>query len=148
MGIRIALWEIGGKFFVKHPIFGTGFGGESEALREQVKVDSYNPEVTDALMELSKTHFHNNYVQVAVGLGTIGFILYLYILYQILILKIKSKELSNLRYIFLSVYSISSMVEMMFGPQFPLAFFALFVGLFIGFSKNDDDYVFEKLRKV
>ena len=81
-------------------------------------------------------------MQYAVQLGIIGLFLYLFIFYEILKLKIRDKELSNLRYVFVSVFCISSIVEFMFAAQFALAFFALFVGIFIGFSQVEDEAFF------
>ncbi len=143
-GIRLAMWKAGSEIIKERPILGTGMGAEMKALQENVEKSNYDSALEKLLLKLSETHYHNNYVQVTVGLGLTGLFLYLLILYQIFKLRINDRELSNLRYIFLAVYSISCLVELMFGPQFPLAFFALFVGIFIGFSKNDDDYFFSK----
>ena len=143
-GIRIAMWKAGSDIFQEKPLLGTGIGAEMQALKENIEQNNYDSALEKLLLKLSETHYHNNYVQVTIGLGLIGLALYLLIFYQILKLNIEDRELSNLRYIFLSVYSISSLVELMFGPQFPLAFFALFIGIFVGFSKNDEDYFYKK----
>ena len=135
-GIRLAVWKAGSEIIKKRPILGTGIGAEMKVLKEHIEKGHYDSALEKGFLVLSDTHYHNNYVQVTVGLGLIGLFLFLLIFYEIFKLDIEDKELSNLRYIFLAIYSISGLVELMFGPQFPLAFFALFVGLFIGFSKS------------
>ena len=141
-GVRLAMWKVGMVIVQDNPIIGTGIGDEMHALEKALY--SFDDSIAEPVKLLLKYNFHNAYVQYAVQLGIIGLLLYLLIFYEIIKLKINNKELSNLRYIFVSVFSIASLVELMFGAQFPLAFFALFVGLFIGFSKIEEEEFFIK----
>jgi O-antigen ligase len=119
------------------PIIGTGIGDEMHALEE--KLPLFDETIAVPVKRLLKYNFHNAYMQYLVQLGIIGLFLYLLIFYEIIKLKINNRELSNVRYIFVAVFCISSLVELMFAAQFSLAFFALFVGIFIGFSQFEEE---------
>lgn len=138
-GYRVAAWKVATEIIPENPILGTGFGDQMNAMKRKVKENNYESGFEEALNFMATYHYHNVYVQFTVTLGIVGLLLYLFIFYQILRLQIQDKEISNLRYIFLSVFMISSMVEMMFSPQFPMAFFALFTGLFIGFAQHNGE---------
>lgn len=75
--------------------------------------------------------YHNQFVQVFTRVGLIGFILYLLMWYCIANLKIENFAYSSLRYIFITVFFVASMVENIFENQFPMLMFALFIGLFV-----------------
>lgn len=126
MGKRLGAWIVGYEIFKENPLVGTGIGDEMDALRYKIKHDM--PEMMDAY---TIVHYHNNYVTYLVQIGLIGLFLYLNIIYQVLRLPIQDRELSNIRYIFIAVFSTASLVEQMFSAQFPLALFTLFVGIFI-----------------
>jgi len=128
-GQRLGAWVVGIEIFKDHPILGTGTGSEMDALKE--KIANQMPEMK---MVENIAHYHNNYMAYIVSLGIIGLFLYLNIFYQVLKLDIQNKELSNLKYIFITVFSVASLVEYMFMAQFPLALFGLFVGIFISSS--------------
>jgi O-antigen ligase len=83
--------------------------------------------------------YHNIYVQSAVHLGIIGLFLYLMIFYSILKLKIENRYYFNLMIIFVSVYSVSSLVETMFHEQFSAALLALFSGIFIAQNRIENE---------
>ena len=138
-GMRMAVWKEAAKIVPEHIMVGVGIGDDMHILQESIDQNIYHKYYKNALEFMTDYHYHNMYVQVIVELGMIGLLLYLLIFYQVLKLDIKDKELSNLRYIFLSVYAVASLVEPMFILQFPLALFALFVGLFIGFSHIGKD---------
>ena len=137
VGVRLALWKVGLTIAQYNPLIGTGIGDEMHVVEE--KLHSFDDSVANPVRRYLKFSFHNTYIQYLVQIGIVGLFLYLLVFYQILRLKIKNKELSNLRYIFVSVFSIASLVEFMFIAQFPLALFTLFVGLFIGFSQIEDE---------
>jgi len=126
LGQRLGAWIVGVELFIENPILGTGIGSEMDALREKIKTD-----MPEMMSIINIAHYHNNYMTYLVQLGLVGLFLYLNIIYQIAKLTIQNKELSNLKYIFLTVFSVASLVENMFSAQFPLALFALMVGIFI-----------------
>lgn len=134
IGLRFAVWEIGSEIFLDNPIFGIGVTNDMEALKESITKNHTNMECAKIMPS-----YHNFYVQSAVQLGLIGLILYLSVFYNLLKLGIKDEFYSNLLVVFVSVYSISSLVETMFHEQFPMAFFALFTGIFIAQKRIESE---------
>ena len=126
IGLRLAVWQIGGEIFSKEPLLGIGVTNDMNALKQSI--DNEHPNMECAKIMPS---YHNFYVQTAVHLGLIGLFSYMMIFYSLLKSGIKDKFYSDLLIIFVSVYSISSLVENMFHEQFPAAFFALFCGIFL-----------------
>jgi len=126
IGLRFGVWSIGGEIFSDNPLFGIGVTNEMDTLKDIVSKKYENME---CLKEMPS--YHNFYIQTAVHLGLIGLFFYLMIFYNLLKLNIHDKFYSNAAVIFVTIYSVSSLVENMFHEQFPAAFFALFSGIFI-----------------
>ncbi|MDD5372001.1 MAG: O-antigen ligase family protein [Sulfurimonas sp.] len=126
IGLRIGVWSIGGEIFSDNPLFGIGVTNEMDTLKDIVSKKYENME---CLKEMPS--YHNFYIQTAVHLGLIGLFFYLMIFYSLLKLNIHDRFYSNLAVIFVTVYSVSSLVETMFHEQFSVAFFTLFAGIFI-----------------
>lgn len=125
-GSRLGMWIVGSEIFLENPIVGTGVVKNMSDMNERIQ-ESH----PDKLCIIGLPSYHNFYVQSAVHLGTIGLFLYLMIFYSILKLKIKDKYSFKLMVIFVSVYSVSSLVENMFHEQFSAALLTLFTGIFI-----------------
>lgn len=133
-GARLGLWIIGSEIFLENPIIGSGVVKSMDEMRARVKASHHDKNCIARLPS-----YHNIYVQSAVHLGAIGLFLYLMIFYSILKLKIKDRYYANLLIIFVSVYSISSLVENMFHEQFSAALLALFTGIFIAQSRIENE---------
>lgn len=138
-GHRLAVWQEAGKIASENLFIGVGIGDNMQTLQRSIEENQYDKYYNDALKFMTEYHYHSGYVQVLVELGIIGLLLYLLIFYSILKLKIDDKELSNFRYVFVIVYAIACLVEPLFILQFTLALFALFIGLFIGFTHVDQE---------
>ncbi|MCK9473428.1 O-antigen ligase family protein [Sulfurimonas sp.] len=134
IGLRLAVWQIGGEIFIDNPVLGIGVTNDMEALNESITKKHTNMECAKIMPS-----YHNFYVQTAVHLGLIGLILYLSVFYNLLKLGIKDEFYSNLLVVFVGIYSISSLVETMFHEQFPAAFFALFTGIFIAQKRIESE---------
>ncbi|OHE05268.1 MAG: hypothetical protein A3K14_09550, partial [Sulfurimonas sp. RIFCSPLOWO2_12_FULL_36_74] len=112
-GSRLGLWIVGSEIFLENPIVGSGVVKSMDEMRDHIKAS--HPD-KDCIARLPS--YHNIYVQSAVHLGIIGLFLYLMIFYSILKLRIENRYYFNLMIIFVSVYSVSSLVETMFHEQF------------------------------
>lgn len=133
-GSRLGLWIVGSEIFLDNPIIGSGVVKSMDEMRARVKASHPDKNCIARLPS-----YHNIYVQSAVHLGVIGLFLYLMIFYSILKLKIRDRYYANLLIIFVSVYSVSSLVETMFHEQFSAAFLALFTGIFIALSRIENE---------
>jgi O-antigen ligase len=143
VGYRLAAWhEAIVTIIPEHPIVGVGMGDEMHVIEENIEKNNYTGVYKSALQWMIQYNYHNAYIQYTVQLGIIGLFLYLFMFYNIFRLNIANKELSNSRYMFILVFCISSLFDVAFTVQFPLALFALFVGVFIGFSNlNEEELV-------
>jgi O-antigen ligase len=133
-GARLGLWIVGSEIFLENPIIGSGVVKSMDEMRSRVKAS--HPD-KNCIVRLPS--YHNMYVQSTVHLGIIGLFLYLMIFYSILKLKIEDRYYFNLMIIFVSVYSVSSLVETMFHEQFSAALLALFSGIFIAQNRIENE---------
>ncbi|WP_310442328.1 O-antigen ligase family protein [Sulfurimonas sp.] len=133
-GLRLGAWSVGGEIFLDNPILGIGVTNEMDSLKDNITKNHTNMECVKDMPS-----YHNIYVQSAVHLGIIGLFLYLMIFYSILKLKIEDRYYFNLMIIFVSVYSVSSLVETMFHEQFSAALLALFSGIFIAQNRIENE---------
>ncbi|MFA5427829.1 MAG: O-antigen ligase family protein [Sulfurimonas sp.] len=134
IGLRVGAWIVGGEIFLDNPILGIGSNGEMDVLKEYI---SKNHQEMECVKEMPS--YHNFYIQTAVHLGIIGLFFYIMIFYNLLRINIRDKFYFNLTALFVTVYSVSSLVENMFHAQFPIAFFALFGGIFIAQNRIENE---------
>lgn len=133
-GLRVGAWIIASEIIADNPILGIGTTSEMDALKEYI---SKNHQDMECVKEMPS--YHNFYIQTAVDLGIVGLFLYVMIFYSLLRLKIRDRFYFNLAIIFIAVYSFSSLVENMFHAQIPMAFFALFGGIFIAWQRIENE---------
>lgn len=133
-GSRLGMWIVGGEIFLENPIIGTGVVKNMDDMVNRVK-ESH----PDKICVTHLPSYHNFYVQSAVHLGVVGLFLYLMIFYSILKLNIRDKYYFRTMIIFVSVYSVSSLVENMFHEQFSMALLALFTGIFIAQRRTEHE---------
>ncbi len=134
IGRRIGSWIVAGEIIQNNPIIGVGV---SDAMRT---MDSYILESHPKKhCVLDMPHFHNDLIQAFVQLGVIGAFLYLLLFYRILTIPIRDKEYKNLAAIFATIYIVSSMFDTMLHLQFPMALFALFVGIFVSVQRLENE---------
>ena len=138
-GQRLGAWIVGVEIIKDNPIIGVGVSTEMVALQQYIKED---PQLKNKDLETVYYifHYHNEYMQTTVQLGLIGLFLYFFIWYALLKLSIADKNINNLRIIFIVVFLTASNVETIFHNQFPMSLFALFVGIFIHYSKEGLSY--------
>ncbi len=133
IGARFGLWIVGGEIFLDNPIVGIGESNNVETMKTYI-----NNNHPDKICIKDRPNYHNYFIQVAVKLGIIGLFLYIMIFYSLLKLNIKDKQSYNLMIIFVTVYTVSSLFENMFHQQFSEAIFALFTGIFITQSREQN----------
>jgi len=131
-GMRLGSWIVSVDIIKDNFLFGVGAGSEGDSIRDY----SLRNEDKSLHVVHDVGNFHNQFVEIFVKLGMVGLIFYIMIWYSIAKINIKSTNLSNLRYIFIAVFSSASMVENIFENQFPMALFVLFIGIFIVASRD------------
>lgn len=127
-GQRLGFWIVGAQIMEDHFFFGIGSGAEEIVFKEYLQKQT--EPALKGFTNIIGEH-HNQFVQIFVRVGLIGFMLYFLMWYCIANLKIENFSISSLRYIFITVFFAASMVENIFENQFPMMMFALFVSIFI-----------------
>ncbi|HIQ51063.1 MAG TPA: O-antigen ligase family protein [Nautiliaceae bacterium] len=136
VGLRVAQYFIVKDLFQENPLFGTGIGGRDTSVKELFERNNYA--FSDPTKNfLATNHSHNQYLQIIIENGLIGFILMLLVLYNLFKLKIKDPELNELKIIFVTIYIVAFIAEPLWLKQFTNVLFILFTGLFLGASLSE-----------
>lgn len=143
-GLRLGAWIVSKDIIKDNFFFGTGAGTEGPKLNEYAK--KHIEKELNAVAKLGS--YHNEFVQIFVGFGIIGFTLYMMMWFYIGKLKIEDRSISNLRYIFITVFFTASQVENIFENQFPMAMFVLFIGIFIVMNKENEKFIITKREQI
>lgn len=141
-GTRLGAWVVGVQIFKQHPLLGVGMGSEMDALKNEIdtkmpQLKTFDPTYGPLLYNIK--HYHNSYITYLLQMGVIGLFIFLSVFYAIAKLPLQERELSNLRYIFLTVFMVSCFFEQMFALEFPLALFTLFSGIFLTASRDSKE---------
>ena len=129
-GIRIAYWIVSYNIVKDEPILGVGVGDYSDEIRKELAQNNYNYLSNETKAFMGSFHPHNQYLMVALQMGLVGLLLLLYIIYQIIILKIEDREIKELSLLFTTIFFVSCFAEPLFYKQFTLVLFLFFIGLF------------------
>ena len=128
-GIRVAFWITTFDAFQEHPM-GYGLGGYRVATAKEIEKHEYPFLNNSSKAFMSDAHPHNQYLLVLLQSGFIGLLLFLNVIYQLLVYKIKDKEIKEISVLFTTIYFVSCLAEPLLIKQFTLVLFVLFIGLF------------------
>ena len=136
-GIRALFWRTTANIVLEHP-FGVGIGDFMDATKAELQNKEYDKLISADTKEfMSTNHPHNEYLLILLESGIIGLIIFLTFLFYFVKLQIEDKELKELALLFITIYMVSFLAEPLLIKQFPVALFALFLGIFItANSKN------------
>jgi len=128
--VRRLVWGAAKKVVSKNIVFGVGTGDSKDALMEEYKaeglVGAYD----------HKLNAHNEYFQVFVALGLVGFVLLLLNLFVPLMHSFKYSN--TLYFIFILIIILNFAVESMFETQAGVMFYAFFNSLLCFGLKTED----------
>lgn len=129
LGGRIGFWILSKEILMESPKnLILGIGPKEHLLKANKLVDIKFPEL-QYTKELN--HFHSTYLSILTQHGFIGFLIFIYIIYQIMLLPIKNNEINLIKISILSIFLLSSIVDVPFYKDATLSLFALFSGLFL-----------------
>jgi O-antigen ligase len=133
LGARIGLNIVAKDIIRKHPLLGVGTG---DYLSEKAHiVDKRYP---DRKYVRYLVHYHNQYAELAVIAGILGFLSYILILVGVWRIKVSMPSLRTLKYILLVTFITASLIDAMFHLNRPLSLFALFAGLLLAHSRHKE----------
>jgi len=130
-GLRLTYWIITYEVLLADPLLGAGLGDLNSDERNAAlkKVEDYGFKINNKA--LTKGHLSNDILMVAFSGGLVGLSLFCYLIYQLIRLKSRPKELKDLSLIFLFVFGVGTLSEAITYRQYPMGLFVLFSALFI-----------------
>jgi O-antigen ligase len=137
-GIRVAYWITTFDIIKDNYLVGVGIGDYKRSTADIITKNNYTFLSENAKRFMGNNDPHNQYLLVLLQMGIVGLGLFLYMIYQILKLDIKVKELKELSILFVSVFFVSCFAESLFFNQFTISLFILFVGLFTAGTSSID----------
>jgi O-antigen ligase len=127
-GIRLLIWEASMDLIKENPIFGVGGGDVKEKLNQK-----FEERGMDGAKE-ARYNSHNQYLQTAIALGIVGFVLLMACLVIPLISAIKQRNWLLLIFSILILFNL--LTESILERQAGITFFAFFVCLFMMKEKS------------
>jgi len=125
IGSRFALWIAAENIWIKNPLFGVGvaehINKKNEFARENKKF---------AFLSKIK-HFHNSFLEILTQFGLVGLCLFLYILYLISQIPIKSRFINIVKISLLSIFILGNFTDRLFYLNSTMSLFALMCGLIL-----------------
>lgn len=134
-GIRLSYWIVTFNILREHP-WGNGIGDFKLAVKEEIAKEKYSPKIY-AKSFLPKFHPHNQYLMILLQTGVVGLSLFLLLLYRIVKLPIRDRELKDLSLLFVTIYIVGFMAEPLLWKQFTAVLFSMFTGLFLAASREE-----------
>jgi len=138
IGIRVALIRVGLEIFQDNILFGVGIKDNITQRVEYASVSDNN-----SFIFLSKwapnSHFHNEYIEIVTSIGFIGLALFLYFIFTIYRINIKSSYFRNIKNIFIIILIFGITTTAMFHQRQTISLFALFIGLVLLQNKYEQE---------
>lgn len=135
IGSRIGLWIISYDLILDNPILGVGVKSAQAVIKNKLEYANSD------FKKISVTSTHNAYLEFLITYGIIGLIFYLSIWYYLFKLNIQNTYFATLKIIFMSIYCIGSLFEILFYNQFSLSLFTLFLGIFIAINIDENNKI-------
>jgi O-antigen ligase len=127
--LRMLSWDASMTVIREHWLVGVGEANKESALLKIYKAKGY-------VEPLEKGHnSHNQYLDILIGGGIIGFILFIAGLFQLTIKSIRQRNLALSAILF--IFSFNALFENLFSRHSGILLFTLFVCLLMGKSKTD-----------
>lgn len=126
-GSRVGAWIISTDIIMQDPLLGAG---KADNMKEfHTIIDTKYPSM--ACMHKDFMHTHNQYLEIWTSFGMIGLGIFLWIFYALWKMVLRDREMSNIRYIYISVMFFSFIPEVLWARQFSLAFSAFILSLLL-----------------
>lgn len=138
-GLRVVYWIIASDVLKEKPIFGEGLGDYMLAAKKAVATQKFGLD-ENGVEFLTKHHYHNQYLMVAVQGGLIGLLLMFLLFFHLFRLDIGQRELKEISILGLSVILVGFIAEPLWILQFPLTLFLFITSFSIVASKESQTH--------
>lgn len=132
-GLRAAFWIVSYDILQIHPIVGAGIGDYKLMATDVLQINKHHFS-SDIIDWCSNTHFHNQYLMIIVQTGIIGFLLMLWLFFELFKLKIDDPELREFKILGLTIFIVASIAEPLWILQFPIILFVFITSLSLAAS--------------
>ena len=143
LGYRVGVMILSMPLIEKHPLFGTGVVDTMPLIRD----GAYKYFADDNWLKHAN-HLQNQYLQVLVEAGLIGFSLLLMMFYSIASIPIQSQDYRNLKLVFVSIYLFTMLSDIQLHIQFTAGLFALIAGILLARSRMEREESDELLART
>lgn len=135
-GSRIGAWIVSKDMILENPILGTGKADHMYKFHHLI--DTKYPSMK--CMHGVFMHLHNQYLEIWTAFGLVGLLLFLWIFLALWKMPIRDIELSNIKYLFISILLFSFIPEVLWGRQFSLALLAFVFGLLLAQHRIENEH--------
>ena len=134
LGYRVGVTILSVPLIEEHPLFGAGVVDTMKMIRDGACECFAN----DYWLKRAN-HLQNQYLQVLVEIGLIGFALLLMMFYSIAKIPLQMPDYRNLKLIFVSIYLFTMLSDIQLHIQFTAGLFALIVGILLAQSRIEEE---------
>ena len=134
LGYRVGVTILSVPLIEEHLIFGSGVVDTMKMIRDGACECFAN----DYWLKRAN-HLQNQYLQVLVEIGLIGFALLLMMFYSIAKIPLQMPDYRNLKLIFVSIYLFTMLSDIQLHIQFTAGLFALIVGILLAQSRIEEE---------
>lgn len=124
-GFRFMIWQTAGSIINEHPLIGVGIGDERDAY--SATLSNTFPQFKDQIIGFSD--YHNTYLQIAVSIGLIGLLLFLYMFYILYHNLSNNREIRSIGAVMLTLW-----LSFMLIGNFPAAYLTILFVLITSIS--------------
>ena len=140
IGIRVAFYITTYGAMKKNP-WGYGIGDYKDVTKNELATGNYPYIKGHAFDFMQHMHPHNLYLEVLLQTGFIGLLILFSMIYYLLKVKTKDRDIKSLSILFTVVFFTSNMAEpLMLERHFAIGLFIIFIGL-IGIIKEENEYL-------
>lgn len=134
-GSRVGAWIISKDMIRQHPLIGMGKADHMHEFHQLI--DTKYPSMK--CMHGSFRHVHNQYLEIWTALGLVGLVLFLWIFLALWRMPIKDIELSNIKYLYISILLFAFIPEVLWGRQFSLVLVAFVFGILLAQHRIENE---------
>lgn len=135
-GFRVVYWIIASDVLKEKPIFAEGLGDYMVATKRATETEKFGLD-EESIEFLTKHHYHNQYLMVAVQGGLVGLFLMFLLFWHLLKLEIQKREFKEISILGFSVILVGFIAEPLWILQFPLTLFLFITSFSIIASKKE-----------
>lgn len=135
IGARIGFWIITKEILKDNLLFGVGIANNINKKDEYISINNLKNFSYIKRLE----HFHNDYLEIVTQFGIVGLLIFLYIIYSLFKIEIKSILINLLKNVTLLVFLLGAFTDNLFYLNTSMTFFSFIIGLTLAQYKFEQE---------